>query len=88
MVVEYKYKIGFKGVLFIEFKFQEFIKYQYDYDLAIVYGFLKCYGLEDEFKVNIQVNYVMFVGYFFYYEIVIVIVLGIFGSIDVNCGDV
>lgn len=30
----------------------------------------------------------MLVGYFFYYEIVIVIVFGLFGFVDVNCGDV
>lgn len=36
---------------------------------------------------NIEVNYVMFVGYLFYYEIVNVFVFGVFGSVDVNCGD-
>lgn len=88
MVVEYKYKMGFQGMLLIELKLQELIKYQYDYDVVMVYGFFKQFGLEKEIKVNIEVNYVMLVGYLFYYEIVIVIVLGIFGFVDVNCGDV
>lgn len=50
----------------------------------MVYGFFKEFGLENEFVVNIEINYVILVGYLFYYEVVIVIFLGIFGSVDVN----
>lgn len=72
MVVEYKYKIGFDGVILIELKLQEFFKYQYDYDVVIVYGFLKVYGLENEVKMNIEQGYVILVGYFFEYELYMV----------------
>ena len=41
MVVEYKHKIGFKGVILIEPKPQEPTKHQYDFDVATVFGFLK-----------------------------------------------
>lgn len=54
MVVDYKYKIGFKGMILIELKLQELIKYQYDYDVVIVYGFFKDFGFEGEVKVNIE----------------------------------
>lgn len=87
MVVEHKHKIGFKGMLLIEPKPQEPTKHQYDYDTATVYGFLKQYGLEDEFKVNIEANHATLAGHSFHHEIATAISLGIFGSIDANRGD-
>lgn len=87
MVAEHKAKIGFKGALLIEPKPQEPTKHQYDYDSATVYGFLKQYGLEDEFKVNIEANHATLAGHSFHHEIATAISLGIFGSIDANRGD-
>lgn len=87
MVVEHKHKIGFKGTLLIEPKPQEPTKHQYDYDTATVYGFLKQFGLEDEFKVNIEVNHATLAGHSFHHEIATAISLGLFGSIDANRGD-
>ena len=87
MVAEHKHKIGFKGALLIEPKPQEPTKHQYDYDSATVYGFLKRYGLEDEFKVNIEANHATLAGHSFHHEIATAIALGIFGSIDANRGD-
>ena len=52
MVVDYKHKIGFKGVLLVEPKPQEPTKHQYDYDVATVFGFLQRFGLEKEVKLN------------------------------------
>lgn len=87
MVVEHKHKIGFKGTLLIEPKPQEPTKHQYDYDTATVYGFLKQFGLEDEIKVNIEVNHATLAGHSFQHEIATAISLGLFGSIDANRGD-
>jgi xylose isomerase len=87
MVAEHKHKIGFKGALLIEPKPQEPTKHQYDYDTATVYGFLKQYGLEQEFKVNIEANHATLAGHSFHHEIATAISLGIFGSIDANRGD-
>ncbi|OOF79206.1 xylose isomerase [Rodentibacter caecimuris] len=87
MVVEHKYKIGFKGTLLIEPKPQEPTKHQYDYDVATVYGFLKQFGLEKEIKVNIEANHATLAGHSFQHEVATACALDIFGSIDANRGD-
>ncbi|QJR81323.1 xylose isomerase [Alteromonas pelagimontana] len=87
MVVEHKHKIGFDGLLLIEPKPQEPTKHQYDYDTATVYGFLKEFGLEKEFGVNIEANHATLSGHSFHHEIATAFALGIFGSIDANRGD-
>ncbi|TXH57241.1 MAG: xylose isomerase [Burkholderiaceae bacterium] len=86
-VVEHKHKIGFTGTILIEPKPQEPTKHQYDYDVATVYGFLKRYGLEDEVKVNIEVNHATLSGHSFEHEVATAAALGILGSIDANRGD-
>ncbi len=86
-VVEHKHKIGFKGTILIEPKPQEPTKHQYDYDSATVYGFLKTYGLENEVKVNIEVNHATLAGHSFEHEVATACALGIFGSLDANRGD-
>ncbi|WP_236181812.1 xylose isomerase [Pseudomonas sputi] len=87
MVVEHKYKIGFKGDLLIEPKPQEPTKHQYDYDSATVFGFLQQFGLEKEIKVNIEANHATLAGHSFHHEVATAVSLGIFGSIDANRGD-
>ncbi|RDL45489.1 xylose isomerase [Marinomonas piezotolerans] len=87
MVVEHKYKIGFKGTLLIEPKPAEPTKHQYDYDTATVYGFLKEFGLEKEIKVNIEANHATLAGHSFHHEIATACSLGILGSVDANQGD-
>jgi xylose isomerase len=87
MVVEYKHKIGFKGTILIEPKPREPSKHQYDFDTATVYGFLTRYGLEKEIKVNIEANHATLSGHSFEHEIATAIDLGLFGSIDMNRGD-
>ena len=87
MVVEYKHKIGFKGTILLEPKPREPSKHQYDFDTATVYGFLCRYGLEKEIKVNIEANHATLSGHSFEHEIATAIDLGIFGSIDMNRGD-
>ncbi|MDE3028946.1 MAG: xylose isomerase, partial [Paracoccaceae bacterium] len=87
MVVDYKYKIGFKGTILIEPKPQEPSKHQYDYDVATVYGFLRRFGLENEVKVNIEQGHAILAGHSFEHELAMATALGIFGSIDMNRND-
>lgn len=87
MVVEHKHAIGFEGTLLIEPKPMEPTKHQYDYDVATVYGFLQKYGLENEIKVNIEVNHATLSGHDFHHEVATAVNNGIFGSVDANAGD-
>lgn len=87
MVVQYKHDIGFDGTIMLEPKALEPSKHQYDYDVATVYGFLQRYGLENEIKVNIEVNHATLAGHDFEHEIATAVTTGIFGSVDANRGD-
>ncbi len=87
LVVEHKHRIGFEGTLLIEPKPHEPTKHQYDHDTAHVFAFLKQFGLEDEIKVNIEVNHATLSGHSFHHEIATAIAHGIFGSVDANRGD-
>ncbi len=87
MVVEHKYKIGLKGHILIEPKPREPSKHQYDFDVATVFGMLQQWGLEKEVKVNIEANHATLAGHSFEHEIATSTALGIFGSIDMNRGD-
>jgi xylose isomerase len=87
MVVEHKHKRGFKGAILLEPKPREPSKHQYDFDVATVYGFLSRYGLEKEIKVNIEANHATLSGHSFEHEIALALDLGIFGSVDMNRGD-
>jgi xylose isomerase len=87
MVVEHKHAIGFEGAILIEPKPFEPTKHQYDFDVAAVYAFLQRYGLEQEIKVNIEVNHATLAGHDFAHEIATAVNAGIFGSIDANAGD-
>jgi xylose isomerase len=87
MVVEHKYKIGLPGFIMLEPKPREPSKHQYDFDVATVYGTLKQWGLEKEVKVNIEANHATLAGHSFEHEIATANALGIFGSLDMNRGD-
>ena len=87
LVAEHKHKIGFKGTLLLEPKPQEPTKHQYDYDSATVHGFLVRHALEDEYRVNIEVNHATLAGHSFHHEVAYAVANGIFGSIDANRGD-
>jgi xylose isomerase len=87
MAVEHKHKIGLEGYVLIEPKPREPTKHQYDYDVATVHGFLRQYGLENEVKVNIEANHATLSGHSFEHEIATAFSLGLFGSLDMNRGD-
>ncbi len=84
---DYARKHGFKGTFFIEPKPCEPTKHQYDYDAATVIGFLRHYGLEKDFKLNIEVNHATLAGHTFQHELQVAADANMLGSIDANRGD-
>jgi xylose isomerase len=87
MARDYARKQGFKGVFFIEPKPAEPTKHQYDYDCATVIGFLRQYGLDKDFKINIEANHATLAGHTFQHELQVSADAGMLGSIDANRGD-
>jgi xylose isomerase len=87
MVVEHKRRVGFNGTILIEPKPFEPTKHQYDRDVAAVYAFLQRYGLDNEVKVNIEVNHATLAGLDFEHEVAAARMYGILGSLDINRGD-
>ncbi|HEX6429767.1 MAG TPA: xylose isomerase [Niastella sp.] len=87
MARDYARKQGFKGVFFIEPKPCEPTKHQYDYDSATVIGFLRHYGLDKDFKLNIEVNHATLAGHTMQHELQVAADAGMLGSIDANRGD-
>ncbi|MDE7379277.1 MAG: xylose isomerase [Paraprevotella sp.] len=78
---------GFKGTFLVEPKPMEPTKHQYDADTETVIGFLKAHGLENDFKVNIEVNHATLAGHTFEHELACAVDAGMLGSIDANRGD-
>jgi len=87
MARDYARKQGFKGTFFIEPKPCEPTKHQYDYDCATVIGFLRQFGLDKDFKINIEVNHATLAGHTFQHELQVAADAGMLGSIDANRGD-
>jgi xylose isomerase len=84
---DYARSIGFTGPFYIEPKPKEPMKHQYDYDAATAIGFLRKYGLQDDFKMNIEANHATLAGHTFQHELRVAREEGFFGSIDANIGD-
>ncbi|MGM0666405.1 MAG: xylose isomerase [Bacteroidota bacterium] len=84
---DYGRKNGFKGTFLIEPKPMEPTKHQYDYDTGTVIAFLRHYGLQDDFKINIEVNHAILAGHTFQHELQVAANAGLLGSIDANKGD-
>lgn len=78
---------GFKGTFLIEPKPMEPTKHQYDYDSETVIGFLRNYGLDKDFKINIEVNHATLAGHTFEHELACAVDAEMLGSIDANRGD-
>jgi xylose isomerase len=87
MARDYGRKNGFKGTFLIEPKPMEPSKHQYDFDVATVIGFLNKYGLDKDFKLNIEVNHATLAGHSFAHELQVAADAGLLGSIDANKGD-
>jgi xylose isomerase len=84
---DYARKQGFKGCFYIEPKPMEPTKHQYDFDAATVIGFLRQYGLDKDFKLNIEVNHATLAGHTFQHDLQVSADAGLLGSIDANRGD-
>jgi xylose isomerase len=63
------------------------MKHQYDFDVATSIAFLKEYGLEKDFKINIEVNHATLAQHTFQHELAVAANAGMLGSIDANRGD-
>ena len=87
MARDYGRKNGFKGTFLIEPKPMEPTKHQYDFDSETVIGFLRLHGLENDFKLNIEVNHATLAGHTFQHELQVAADAGMLGSIDANRGD-
>jgi xylose isomerase len=87
MAVDYKKKLGFKGVFYIEPKPKEPTKHQYDSDAAACLNFLREYDLLDHFKLNLEVNHAWLAGKSMEHELEVAGAAGALGSIDANMGD-
>ena len=83
---DYGRKIGFKGAFLIEPKPMEPSTHQYDSDSATVIGFLRKYGLQDDFKLNIENNHATLAQHSFAHELQVAADAGMLGSLDVNQG--
>ena len=87
MAKDYARSNGFKGTFFIEPKPAEPSKHQYDFDSATVIGFLRHFGLDKDFKLNIEVNHATLAGHTFQHELQVAADADMLGSIDANRGD-
>ncbi len=87
MARDYARAQGFEGTFFIEPKPMEPSKHQYDFDTATAIGFLREYGLEKDFKINIEVNHATLAQHTFQHELAVAAKAGMLGSIDANRGD-
>lgn len=86
MAVDYKKKIGFKCQFLIEPKPKEPTKHQYDYDAMTVIGFLRTFGLEEHFKINVEPNHTTLAGHCYEHDVMMASQFGMLGSIDANTG--
>lgn len=87
MARDYGRKQGFNGTFLVEPKPMEPTKHQYDYDAQTVVGFLRHFGLDKDFKLNIEVNHATLAGHTFAHDLRIAADAGLLGSIDANKGD-
>uniref|UniRef100_A0A7S3QJ66 Xylose isomerase n=1 Tax=Chaetoceros debilis TaxID=122233 RepID=A0A7S3QJ66_9STRA len=87
MAIAYKEKHGMTAQFLIEPKPREPCKHQYDYDAQTTIAFLKTYGLDKDFKLNIEPNHTTLAGHDFEHDIMISAQYGMLGSVDSNTGD-
>lgn len=87
MAVDYKKKIGFTGQFYIEPKPKEPTKHQYDFDTGNCMAFLRKYGLDGDFKMNLEANHATLAGHTFQHEMELAAANGMLGSVDANRGD-
>lgn len=84
MGLAYKKEIGLDSQFLIEPKPKEPTTHQYDYDAATTMAFLFKYGLEKDFKLNLEGNHATLAGHTFEHELAVARSYGTLGSIDAN----
>ena len=87
MAVDYKKQIGFTGTFLIEPKPHEPTSHQYDFDCANSLAFLRSFGLEKEFKFNVETNHATLARHTMGHELAYASASGMLGSVDANRGD-
>lgn len=87
MAKDYARKQGFKGMFFIEPKPMEPSKHQYDFDAATCIGFIREYGLEGDFKLNLEFNHATLAQHTMQHEMQVAANADMLGSLDANRGD-
>ncbi|WP_144528667.1 xylose isomerase [Peribacillus simplex] len=87
MAVDYAKEIGYTGLFLIEPKPKEPTTHQYDTDAATTISFLRQYGLDKHFKLNLEANHATLAGHTFEHELRVARVQGFLGSVDANQGD-
>lgn len=87
MAIKYKEQNNMTAQFLIEPKPREPTKHQYDYDAQTTIAFLKTYGLDQHFKLNIEPNHTTLAGHDFEHDIIIASKYGMLGSVDSNTGD-
>lgn len=87
MAADYKKKMEWDATLLLEPKPQEPTKHQYDWDVATTVSFLRKYGLEKEFKINVECNHATLSGHSCEHELETARINGVLGNIDANTGD-
>ncbi|MGO2083001.1 xylose isomerase [Vagococcus sp.] len=87
MAIAYGEKIGHKPQFLLEPKPKEPSKHQYDFDAATTVAFIQKYGLEGDFKLNLEANHATLAGHTFEHELNVARCYEALGSIDANQGD-
>lgn len=87
LAIAYGEKIGHKPQFLIEPKPKEPSKHQYDFDAATTMAFIQKYGLEGDFKLNLEANHATLAGHTFEHELNVARCYDALGSIDANQGD-
>lgn len=87
MAIAYGEKIGHKPQFLLEPKPKEPSKHQYDFDAATTMAFIQKYGLEGNFKLNLEANHATLAGHTFEHELNVARCYDALGSIDANQGD-
>ena len=87
MARDYGRSIGFNGSYLIEPKPMEPMYHQYDVDAQTVIGFLRHYGLDRDFKLNIEANHATLAGHSSEHDLQMAADAGMLGSIDANRGN-
>ncbi|WP_125767583.1 xylose isomerase [Lapidilactobacillus wuchangensis] len=87
MAADYAKEIGYEGQLLLEPKPKEPMMHQYDFDAATTINFMKTYGLDGTYKLNLEGNHANLAGHTYQHEIRVAREAGLLGSLDANQGD-